>query len=342
MTFQLVKEIRPAVVNAGDFPSAGAYGWLTPYIAAIAAENDDFSDRALFLARDEQHFIALILTLMGDKRDDADHFACFAREIGVVSRRDLVARAAALGDLHAPPIVHCLPAKLAGNPWRMRSYERLVALANEANANKTLAHLPRITRWHLAAMAQLPAPYRTRGVLKVVKRREQLAQVVYAIDVVRHVRTDLDDQHIVKSLERTSGGNASEWMAKHFRRVPFPAAPVEAIVIDNVEAIRPLTSYNDIKRSAKEFNNCIRSYLLNVLNGVSYFYRYAPKADGDGVAIIELRRVPAIGWVVHEAYGPSNDGIKGSDRAAILEAFRAHGVGAAPQAVNPNRWMDIG
>jgi len=71
------------------------------------------------------------------------------------------------------------------------------------------------------------------------------------------------------------------------------------------------------------------------------FYRYAPEAGGKGVAIVELRKAPVIGWVVHEALGPKNDAIRGVDRSAILAAFRRAAIGAAPQAANPDAWFDI-
>ena len=341
MTFQLIKEVRPTAFNVSEFPRAGPYGWLTPYIAAIAAHNDDIRARALFLARSELHFIALIASLMGAKRDDPDHLAAFARSYSVLTRKSLVATAADLGNFGAAPALANVAPRLAGNIWRRASYLRLVSLMNEPHARKVLAHLPHITRRHVATLTHLPTPYRTAGILAMIKRRRALTEILFAIDLVRSIRTDLDDRQIVTSLEKVSAENVHEWVMKHYRQVPFPPPPVDAIFIDGVEAIRPLVRYDDVGRVASEFDNCIRTYLWGVLKGDSYFYRYAPDAGGKGVAIIELRRVPAIGWVVHEAQGPANAAIKGTDRAIILAAFRAAGVGAAPQAINPNTWFDL-
>lgn len=341
MTYQNLTEIRPAAVSLGETSRAGPYGWLTPYIARLAAQNDDIRARQLCLGRDELHLIALVVSLMGDKRDDADHFGAFARSYGVFTRKSLIATAAELGNESASPALANLTPRLAGNVWRPASYRRLAALMNEPHGRKVISHLPHVTRRHVAVLTRLPPAYRSAGVVAMIKRRKELGEVLFAIELVRRVRRDLDDRQIIASLEKVKTSCISNWVMKHYRQVPFPQPPVEALVLNGVDAIRPLSCYDDVSRAATEFDNCIRTYLWGVLKGESYFYRYAPHAGGKGVAIIELRQVPAIGWVVHEIYGPSNDPIKGTDRAAINAAFRSAGIGAAPQAINPNAWFDL-
>lgn len=346
MTFHQLVTPGRAPIRTASPPFAireagGAYGWLTPYIAGLAAHNDDVRARALAVPRGELHFIALCVSLMGDKRDDADHFAAFARSYGVISRRSQVKIAAELGGIDVLPALAKLAPALAGDIWRPAGYRRLASLMNEPHARKTLAHLPRVNRRHVIVLSRLPAEYRTRGVLKMIRRRRDLAEVMFAIELVRRIRTDLTDRQIIASLEKAESDYIRGWVLRHYERVPFPAAPVEALHIDGVDALRPLAAYDDLARAAREFDNCIRDYLWRVLRGDAYFYRYAPEAGGKGVAIVELRRAPVIGWVVHEALGPNNDPIKGADRAALLAAFRAAGIGAAPQASNPDSWFDL-
>lgn len=331
---------RPAVRPAPLFdPNAvgGAYGWLTPYVAAIAASNRGFAARALILPRGEQHFIALAVALMGARADDRDHIAAFARAYGVEPRQRLLAEAAP----DANPRLVRLVGKFAGAPWRAPAYRRLAALMDEPHARKTLLHLPRITRWHVSVLARLPLAYRTRSVLKLIKKRRDVSEIVFAIEMVRRVRTDLTDRQILASLEKADLEYIRPWVMRHYERVPFPAAPTGALVLGGVDALRPLTGFDDLARAAREFDNCIRDYLWRVLKSDAYFYRYAPEAGGKGVAIVELRRVPALGWVVHEALGPKNEAVKGADRAAIIAAFRKAGVAAAPQAVSPNAWFEL-
>lgn len=337
MTFQSINGVHPAACAAG-----GPYGWLTPYVAGLAAHNDLMRARVLYLPRSELHFIALVLSLMGNARDDADHFAAFARSYGVVTHKTLIANAADLGRVEVLPTLAKIAPNLAGSVWRPATYLRLAALMNEPHARKTLRHTPRITRRVVLTLVRLPVEYRTLGVMKMIKRPRDLGEVLFAIELVRRIRTDLTDRQIIASLEKADAAYIREWVMRHYQRVPFPPAPTGALIMDGVEALRPLSSYDDVARTAREFDNCIRDYLWRVLKGDAYFYRYAPEAGGKGAAVVELRMAPVIGWVVHEALGPNNDPIKGTDRAAILAAFRAEGIGAAPQAANPNAWFDLG
>lgn len=345
MTFQPITGVRPAAERSGPTghggAHGGAYGWLTPYITALAAHNEDVRARALTLPRGEVHFIALCIALMGDKAQDPDHLAAFARSYGTLSRKTLLATAAGLGRMPAHSSLAKAAFRLAGSLWRAAAYRRLAALYEETNARKALAHLPFITRRQVMQLARLPEAYRTRGVLKMLQRPGNISEVLFAIEIVRRVRTDLTDRQIIASLEKAASTNIRSWVGRHYEHAPFPEPPVGPLVVDGVEALRPLTCYADLERSALEFDNCIRSDLWTVLLGENYFYRYAPEAGGKGVAIVELKRAPVIGWVVHEALGPDNNAITGADRATILAAFGRAGIGAAPQARNPNVWFNL-
>ncbi len=342
MTYQQIgiahARARATVAHAD---AGGAYGWLTPYLARLAVENERLSARLLTLTRRELHFVGLCLSLMRDAREDPDHLGAFARGLDIVTRRTLIEDACALGNIAFAPGLDKIAAKLAGRAWRPASYLRLAALMHERSARKALAHRKRISRGDVITLARLPADYRSEGVCKMIKHRRDLTEVLFAIELVRRVRTDLDDRRILASLEKAEPRNMREWVMKHFERAPFPAPPTGPIMLAGVEAMRPLTCYADLARAAREFDNCIRTYLWAVLKGDAYFYRYAPEAGGKGVAIVELRKAPVIGWVVHEALGPSNDALNGADRAAIIAAFRNIGVPPAPQAVSPNAWFAL-
>lgn len=334
MTFQPIKGVRPAAMSAG-----GAYGWLTPYIAAMSAHNEDIRARVLTLSRGELHFIALCISLMGDKAQDADHMAAFARSYSILSRKTLITTAAELGDATAHPVLAKTVFRLAGEVWRAPTYIRLAWLYEEATARKALSHMPFITRQHVMQLSRLPEVYRTRGILKMLRRSRSISEVLFAIEIVRRVRTDLTDRQILASLEKAKSEYIRDWVGHHYEQAPFPEPPVGALIINGVEALRPLTCYADLTRGALEFDNCIRSDHWKVLKGDTYFYRYAPEAGGKGAAIVELVRAPVIGWVVHQALGPNNNAINGVDRTKILTAFRRAGIEPAPQAQNPNVWF---
>ncbi len=336
MTFQPIAGGRAFVIDNEH----GPYDWLTPAIAAIANHDQDFAMRILTLRRSELHFIGLCVALMGDKALDDLHLNTFARAYPVMARKTLIS---AFSSVDVDGAIVKLVPKLAGAPWRACSYRRLVDLFAETAARKVLRHLPMITRRHVLTLGRLPVAFRTSGVLKVIATPQDLGQLLFAIEIVRRVRTDLDDRQILASLEKVKPHGVRTWVMNHYEQVPFPPAPTEALIRDGADILRPLTGYADLKRAALEFKNCIRTYLWGVLSGESYFYRYAPRRGQKAVAIVELRKVPVIGWVVHEALGPDNDAISSADRAIILSAFADVGIGAAPQAINPKGpWFELG
>ena len=342
MTFQTIAEpvIADTISNVRTpAQRGGAFGWLTPYLAAIAAHNADVAARAFYLHRDELHFIALCLALMGNGRDDADHLGAFARGLGVVSRRTLVANSAALGRIDPAPGLYRLHGRLSGSVWRPASYRRLNDLMNEPHARRVIRHLPSIGRRTLATLWRLPAAYRTHGVLKMIRHRRDISQVVFAIEIVRRVRTDLTDRQIIASLEKAESDYIRDWVEAHYEKLPFPEAPVGIIADGDGAVLHPLASYADLRRTGRDYNNCADTYLWRVLTGRSYLYRC--EIDGADVAMIELKPVPGAGWAIDEARGLKNDELDGPVKARIFELCRRAGFLVAPQAQNSRLWFDL-
>ncbi|MEO1241009.1 MAG: hypothetical protein AAFX54_03800 [Pseudomonadota bacterium] len=305
----------------------GPYGWLTPYLEKIAAHNAGVAARLLRLNRTELHFIALCVALMGDKRDDADHLAAFASGIDRRTRKALFAEFAPAMDAR---LVR-LAGKLGGRPWRARSYQRLAALYAEPHARKTLNHLPHITRWHLIALGRLPAPYRKPGVVRKLKSRRDLSCVLFGIDVVRRIRTDLNDRQIIASLEKSDTSYVRRWVEAHYERLPFPAAPTGALTDGQGGVLRPVTTGAELMRASREFDNCVDTYLWEASTGASVFYRYDIGARA--VAIAELKRLPGGYWAVDELLARKNAMITGAVRQTVLAMFKEAGIFAAPQVV---------
>ena len=316
----------------------GAYGWLTPFVTAIAAHNADFAQRALFVPRRELHFIALTAALTPAPMGDPDHLAAFGAQYGKLPRRSFFAAMAPA----TPPAVMNLALRFSGSFWRPATYHRLTTLFDDRQARKTLQHATTISRRMIITLTRLPLGFRSRDVLTSIRDPRQLHSAKFAIDVVRKVRADLDDRAIAASFAKREGRDLEGWVGEHLQRSPFPPPPVPAMMRKGVEALRPLANYDDLARASREFENCIRTYLTPVLLGERYFYRYAPEPGGKGVAIVELRRAPAAGWIAYEALGPENNDLAGADRAAIVTLLKNAGIPSAPQLTLPQGpWFEI-
>ncbi|WP_428408020.1 hypothetical protein [Hyphococcus sp.] len=339
MTFQSSSKPQAFAPLSAESMAGGVYGWLTPYLIALAKQNAHIHSRLLHLTRTELHFIALCLALMGEKRDDADHFGAFARDYDRLPRRSLLANYIDTAGPGYSPKLATLVSKLAGRPWRMRSYLRLGELYAEPHARKTLCHLASISRWHLIALSRLPAPYRTYGVLRKIRKRYDLACVMFGIEVVRRVRTDMTDRQIIASLERSDTSRIRDWVEAHYERLPFPTAPTGALTDGTGAVSRPVATARDLFRAAREFDNCVDRYLWEALTGRSCFYRCD---NGQRrIAVAELKRLPGVGWAVDEIRGPNNAELSGPERAQVFAMFREAGVLPAPQALSRFSWFDL-
>lgn len=322
----------PAPFTPPRSREGGPYGWLTPYLAAMAARSPSIASRLLSLPREEVHFIALTLALA---RDPACAAASLAETMGRARRAEIFAALTPGFD----PRLAKLTGKLAGRVWRPASYRRLAALYAEPHARKALAHLPAVTRRAALTLARLPAPYRTRGVLRMIQRPKDLARVLFAIEIVRRVRTDLTDRQIIASLEKAESDYIRPWVERHYERLPFPAAPTGTLTVGTGGALRPAATGAELVCWGREFDNCASNYVWPALNGASALYRY--DVEGRRVAFIELKPVPALGWAINELAGPKNETLEGAERTAIIAAFRQAGVHAAPQVIASHLWFDL-
>ncbi|MEO1137368.1 MAG: hypothetical protein AAFW68_12310 [Pseudomonadota bacterium] len=314
---------------------SGIYGWLTPYLAQIAEHNAGFAERILRLCRTELHFVALCITFMGERRDDADHLAAFASGIDRRTRKALFAEFAPEMDVRLVRFA----GKLGGRPWRISSYQRLAVLFAEPHARKTLRHMPHITRWHLIALARLPAHYRKLGLIRKLKSRRELSCTLFAIHVVRRIRTDLNDRQIIASLEKADTRYVRQWVEAHYERLPFPQAPTGALTDGQGVVLRPVNTASDLIRTAREFDNCVDNYLWEAITARSYFYRF--ENNMRRIAVAELKPVPGAGWAINDILGPKNTPLSGVDRQKLLGLFYEQGILPAPQALSNFAWFDI-
>lgn len=329
-------EPRSRVVpNAPKRRAGGPYGWLTPYLATIAGANASIAARILSLPRDELHFIAMALAFMGDARDDRARVDAFSRALGRDKRETILRDVAPEFD----PLLARFAGKLAGKPWRAATYRRLALLAAEPHARKTLGHLASPSRRDVLYLSRLPPAYRTRGVLNLIRKRSDFSRLVFAIEIVRRVRTDLTDRQILASLEKADGCRIKDWVEAHYERLPFPPTPTAEMTDGRGGVLRPVVTGAALKRTGIDYDNCARGYVARAATGASVFYRCDRGARR--IAVIEIRPVPGLGWAIEEISGPGNREVDGADLQAIVAAFAAAGISAAPQALSRFGWYGL-
>lgn len=303
------------------------FGWLTPALAPILRETPSRLDDYLSLTRSDWHFLGLIASALGDKLTCPRHFAAIEREWLTRKRKDVLADVAP----QAPAALVKLVPKLQGSLWRPATYRRLLSLAADPSAYAVLKRRERIDRRAVFVVSRLPSNLRTGGVLDRVRRPSDAQELVFALDVVKHIRSDLSEREIIRSLNQLKGRKNAirRWVNGHYQHAPLPPAPWEGTA-----SLTPVTSYAGLKRLALEFDNCVRTYHIDVLDGRSYFYRYAE--GGKPVATVELQSLPHVGWSVGDIEGLKNASVSSRVIGIIRAAFAEAGIGVLPP--NIDRW----
>ncbi|MBI1391563.1 MAG: hypothetical protein GC152_02370 [Alphaproteobacteria bacterium] len=342
MSHEIVRgALAPWPPDGADTALGGAYGWLTPHVAAIAGVNPDFARRALVLERSELHFIALAISLMEPSGLERREVEALGRRIGVAPRDAVLAAAAPAGTRGMASVV----GRLVGKVWRPPTYRRLAALMANAETAKAIRHMKNVSRRDIRTMTRLPDGYRTRPVIELLRRRGHVPTVVFAIDLVRRVRRDLTDRQIMESLKSMQPGNPPEWIERHYAAAPFPPPPAPGVLpVAGGGKLTPLMRYGELVQAGEALRNCARTYAMAVIRGDSYIYAYTVHrghAHWPG-GMVEVRRAPLAGWCAVQALGQSNEPLAPAARFALAAALKSAGYLVAPRLVHPDApWLNI-
>ncbi|RFB04125.1 hypothetical protein [Parvularcula marina] len=308
------------------------FWWLTPYLVPVFEREPSRLADYLALRRRDWHYVGLIVALMGEMAEDTDHFAAVERGLLSRKRKDVLADVAP----DVPAAVLKLVLKLSGELWRPASYRRLAALVEDEHAIEVLRRRKAISRRAIRTLYRLPPILRTEKVMSRLKRSQDVEELIFTLDVVRRIRPDMTEEDILRSLSQCKTEEEEDimrrWVQHHYQHAPFPAPPWRGN-----EDLRPITSFAELKRLALEFDNCVRTYHLDVLDGTSYFYRYSEK--GRPVATVEIVRLPGAGWSVGDIEGIKNDTVPATIVGRIRAIFAEAGIGAMPPQLHRGSWF---
>lgn len=307
------------------------FSWLTPLLVPIFESRPERLSDYLSLTRADWHYVGLIIALMGDKANDPEHFAAIERDLLTRKRKAVLADVAP----EAPDGLLKLVPKLAGDLWRPQAYRRLAEMVRERTALMALRRQRSIRRRMVRIVHRLPSDLRTDYVIRYVKTSADIEEVLFAILVVRRIRTDLTRRDIIRSFGQVRGKAPQamrRWVQHHYEHAPFPDAPWVG-----TETVTPIKSFSELRKLALEFDNCVRNYHLEVMDGQSYFYRYAE--GGMPIATVELISIPNVGWAVSEIAGPKNDDVPPATVRRIHTLFADAGIEKYPASLYRGSWF---
>ncbi|KQZ64883.1 hypothetical protein ASD67_10740 [Sphingopyxis sp. Root1497] len=161
------------------------------------------------------------------------------------------------------------------------------------------------------------------------------------VEVFRDVESARDLRQLVELLDRAevnrdemrralSSVDSLDGVVEFAKRWGFRAAiPMHPIPPSSI--YHPVETADEIRALASKFQNCVRNYLVNILERRSSF---AIAKDGKSEAVVHLIRSPR-GWQLEGIYGPRNRRPPVQIREAVTDHLALHGVVRARRSDKP-------
>jgi hypothetical protein len=305
------------------------FGWLTSFVTEDIRQKPEKLSLYMGLTRQDWHYAGLVLAVV-EFHEDREALHEYLQDDLFTQKRLRILTS--VGASHPRRMLKLLP-KLRGDLWRPATYRRLMELCADEETYEFFKHRKSIQRKHVFWLMRLPDGFRHVAIIDRLQKGWKADEISFAISIVKHIRHDLSNEQILKSLSSYQGRSIQGWVMRHLRQLSFPECPWAG-----TNSIRPLRSFDELKRTALEFDNCIRTYLIKILRGNAYFYRY--EKNGKGVAVVEVITLPAMGWVVNEALGPHNETLPHSVKREIAQAFSDGGITIPPMTIEPEYWLN--
>ena len=122
---------------------------------------------------------------------------------------------------------------------------------------------------------------------------------------------------MVNAAER--GHSVSAVLKREYYLTPFP----ESIIADT-EFCKHISNAFELKKMAKQFQNCLADYCEEGIRGEYQYYRWYE--NNRPVAIVSLREDAPYGFRIFEIKGKRNEFIEDELELKILDHFADHGI----------------
>jgi hypothetical protein len=207
--------------------------------------------------------------------------------------------------------------------WPAAAYRELAAALADDSAAKHVRHCTTLSREALSSLVQLPAAWRSGGLLRALDHPDHASALREAHDVMLQSfgpsAIDFLGVRFDAAASAASAGKILLEVANVFKTAPgLPDAPPAGL--------RRLRSAREVAITALAFNNCLRDYTERILSGRSVVY----VADGAPQACIELRPEGGFGWSIGQLYGPNNARVSTARAADIQKALLGAGLRLCP------------
>ena len=310
----------------------GKHHWATEWVIRLCGADPKLLFHLVEQSRGYVHFICLVrLALLTQPEDDGNELL-YAELLQSKTRKEILN---ALYPNCPPGILGVLP-KLEKKPLRRENYQQLIQSLADNHLRKRLNHAKRVRRDDLVLCAMIdhiPKEFKVSGILVGIKKCHDCQHLLMLIKVWQYVGVKMTQQDIEKETrEMNDMVNIVAWFEEKVTAVPFPPPPWPGN-----DRLKPVCSQQALKDASKRFKNCVKSYFLDVVFGLSYFY-----VCERPMMIIEMKKDVVLGWGIGDIKGISNNKVDAVRKNEIMQEFSAAGFFFCISACDGSWMSDLG
>src|SRR5690349_19527894 len=288
------------------------FNWAALPLAALTQAQPDLLKDLFMLDRPRMHVIGLALTYL-----DVDQFARRAAVLFTAPLRDAVHHILGRCPSGIQRVLRRLPCAVLSP----EAYKSLIELLDDPRSARVLYHLDEteLTDPTIRVLRELPAALRPT-LTAIVNHIWLLDGLPAGLDWLARRRGDLTFDQLVADLVRQSQpAQLIARLNKLVSELPLP----ERLPPKRIGEGTRIDTAAEIYALAKEFKNCLITYIDQVNDGTSLIYLW----DGSGLrAICHVTRHGRLGWSLGEVLGPRNAALDSDDWRHIANAFAQAGI----------------
>ena len=303
-----------------------SFNWCGPSIEKLCEADPEFAGYLVGQTQEERQCLIFVILGWESSGLTKTSLGKLAKIVRSQSKKDLLKRYV---RPYPAGLVSIL--KKLGNRIMVKDrYLELIDLLSEPKTAKLLWHESKIRPSMIMTLVGLEPAYRKSSIVRNISNKTSLHSVQYAIAVARRASPKTSNFSIAKSLERKFSDpnkvkiepfelswKLQEWLSSRLKKTTIPEPPW-----DGSKKLCPITTSQDIYKTAAEFENCLAGELAKVIGHKRYYYLWKDNSS----AVVALENEPLLGWIVGDIRGHKNKEVSRRTRQKIIEEFRIAGI----------------
>ena len=185
---------------------------------------------------------------------------------------------------------------------------------------KAYSHASAIQASTISTINALPEILKSYQVAKQFRGPSEVKKMIIMIETLAQGSTEKYVEICEKVAAAAQRGHAvSSVLRREYNQTPFPAPAVP-----DSEHCKHISSVFELKKTAKQFQNCLGTYAEEAIRGELQYFRWY--ACGHPVAVISVREDYPYGFHIVEIKGKKNECIDDDLESTIIAYFKDHGV----------------